>query len=87
MLGLDIDVKDGGGVCWKLLEETQGSVDAPTLRTAGGGLHLHFSHRKSLARATYMQAPPSRNICRRRRNVWQAHRNGLAALTGRLCGG
>ena len=49
LLGLDIDVQDFGLESWEALQRAHGNEDAPTVRTGSGGLHLYYSHSKSIA--------------------------------------
>ncbi|GAQ92909.1 hypothetical protein KFL_011960020 [Klebsormidium nitens] len=49
LLGVDIDTHDGGMAAWEALQNAHGPVTAPSVRTGSGGVHLYFSHNKSLA--------------------------------------
>jgi putative DNA primase/helicase len=41
---LDVDAKNGGLITWDSIQGDNANVDAATVKTGGGGLHLYFEH-------------------------------------------
>ncbi|GAQ91549.1 hypothetical protein KFL_008050010, partial [Klebsormidium nitens] len=54
---LDFDVGDGGMEQLALWETEHGAFDAPRVRTGSGGVHIYFSHRRSLASGLGVETP------------------------------
>jgi hypothetical protein len=57
LLGLDIDVHDEGMVAWEALQRAHGPVEAPSVRTGSGGMHLYYSHSKSVRAGLFDSTP------------------------------
>ncbi|GAQ92667.1 hypothetical protein KFL_010880030 [Klebsormidium nitens] len=58
LIGVDVDVKDGGMVAWTALEQAHGGpVQAPKVRTGSGGWPRVFSFNKSVAAGLLPNTP------------------------------